>query len=210
VTARFPSSKSPGTAAEEDAIRREKNFTDAALDNLPGVFYVLDDQGRFLRWNKHMETVSGYSSEEISRMTPMDFVAEPDKARVAEELRRVFLTGEATAEVDFVAKDQTRAPYLFTGNLVQLDRKPCLIGMGIDITTRTRAERKFRDLLEAAPDAIVIVDKAGGIVLVNSQTEALFGFKRTELLELRIEMLLPERYRGEHPGNQYLASSPAG
>jgi diguanylate cyclase (GGDEF)-like protein/PAS domain S-box-containing protein len=201
VTTRFTGGKSPDAAAA-DPSRREKSFTDVALDNLPGVFYVLDDQGRFLRWNKHMETVSGYSSEEISRMTPMDFVADPDKARVADELKRVFLTGEATAEVDFVAKDRTRTPYFFTGNLVQLDGKPRLIGMGIDVTSRKRAERKFRDLLEAAPDAIVIVDRTGTIALVNSQTEAMFGYARAELLARRIELLLPERYRAEHPGHR--------
>src|SRR5579884_1312235 len=76
------------------------------------------------------------------------------------------------------------------------------MNVAAEIFRHGAAEETFRDLLESAPDAMVVVDSAGRIVLVNAQTERIFGFRRDELLGKTIEALVPQRFHGAHVGHR--------
>jgi PAS domain S-box-containing protein len=124
----------------EKIIIKEKEFSDSIINALPGIFYLFDSNGKFLRWNKNFETVSGYSSEEISMMTPDQFFEGEEKKYIIERIKKVFENGTSDAEAHFVSKNGTRSPYYFSGSSAVVNEKPCLIGMGIDISERKKAE----------------------------------------------------------------------
>jgi protein-histidine pros-kinase len=85
---------------------------------------------------------------------------------------------------------------------LQMDGSTLVMSAIRDISERKKAEQRFRGLLESAPDAMVIVNADGDIVLVNSQAETLFGYARADMLGHKIERLLPPRFRDRHPAHQ--------
>jgi PAS domain S-box-containing protein len=127
----------------EEAVLREKHFSDTAIDALPGIFYLYDEKGHFLRWNKNFEQVSGYSAAEIALMHPLDFFAGEEKELLQRRIGEVFFEGESSVEASFVGKDGTATPFFFTGKRIVLDQRPCLIGVGIDITERKQADQQI-------------------------------------------------------------------
>ena len=76
------------------------------------------------------------------------------------------------------------------------------LGQVVDRARSLETEGKFRRLLEAAPDAMSVVNREGKIVLVNAQMESLFGYRREDLIGQTMEMLMPQRFQGRHPGNR--------
>jgi PAS domain S-box-containing protein len=140
----------------EANLRREKALAETIIDTLPGIFYLFDQQARFLRWNVNFERVSQYSTAEVAAMSPLEFFEGAGREHVAERIAQVFRDGQATAQADFIAKDGTRAPYFFTGQRVVVDERVCCIGMGIDITERKLAEdalqRRTQELARSNAD----------------------------------------------------------
>ncbi|MBC8011910.1 MAG: PAS domain S-box protein [Burkholderiales bacterium] len=118
----------------------ERRFSETMIESMPGIIYFYDQQGKFLRWNRNLERVTGYTAEEVARMTPLDFFAPVDRPELERRIGEVFERGESSVEAFFRAKDGRMTPYFFTGRSVVSDGRACLVGVGIDITERHRAE----------------------------------------------------------------------
>ena len=125
----------------QNEVIKEKNLSDSIINSLPGIFYLYDDTGRFIRWNKNFETISGYSGAEISTMQPLDFFDVPEKDLLQQKVEEVFRTGKADVEAFFFTKSKNKIPFYFNGWKLQYENQTCLIGVGIDISEKRAAEK---------------------------------------------------------------------
>lgn len=175
--------------AAEATLGREQGVSSRIIDSLPGIFYLFDDTGRYLRWNRTHELVSGYSTAEMKERHPLDFIAPEQHVEVRERIAEVFRSGRATVEADLVAKDGVRTPYFFTGARVDVDGTPCLAGMGVDITERKRAEeavreseRRLRQVLDMNPALIFAKDREGRFTIANRSLAEMYGTTPQDML----------------------------
>lgn len=181
-------------------------FSGAAVNCLPGVFCLIDERGRFLRWNQNFERVTGYTAAEVARMRPFDFVPDEEQSALRSQFAGAFETGELSAEVSLVSKGGGRAPYFFTGRRVLFDGAPCVAGTGVEAAGRRRAqdasregEAGLRRLVESDVVGAFIADSRGNISLANDAFLQLTGYSRKDLREGRISWgaLTPPEYRAQ-------------
>jgi PAS domain S-box-containing protein len=125
-------------------IEKEKDLSNKIIDSLPGIFYLLDcTSSKIIRWNKRVEEITGYSSEEIDNIPYLDFIDESDRKNLSEKLMEVLKNGSSEAEVNIRTKDGRRIAYYFTGWLVILEGNPFIIGNALDISARKKAEQEL-------------------------------------------------------------------
>ncbi|UCH79172.1 MAG: PAS domain S-box protein [Candidatus Coatesbacteria bacterium] len=124
----------------EEALQKEKRFSESLMSSLPGIFYVFDTEGRFRWWNENLEAVTGYTAGEVSRMRATDFFRGRDKEIVTDRIAQAFSEGYATAEAKLHTKDGAAIPYFFSGKRVEIHGKKYLMGMGVDLTELARAQ----------------------------------------------------------------------
>jgi PAS domain S-box-containing protein len=132
----------------QNEIINEKNLSDSVINSLPGVFYLYNRAGNFLRWNKNFETVTKYSAEEVAQMHPLDFFDSDHKKLVAKKIDNTFELGEDNVVADFLLKTKDKITYYFTGKSIEYRGEDCLAGVGIDFTERIRAQEKIRETTE--------------------------------------------------------------
>ncbi|MGD0064801.1 MAG: PAS domain S-box protein [Streptosporangiaceae bacterium] len=156
-------------------------------------------------WNPAAERIYGYTAAEMIGR-PADALIRPESRGEEREIQAAITRGERIGEYrsDRVRKDGTAIRVSVTLSPIA-ERTGTIVGVSTvsrDITGQQRAGTRFRGLIEAAPDAVVCVDVSGRIVLVNAQTERLFGYGREELTGQPVEILVPDAARASHPAHR--------
>ncbi len=173
------------------------------FETAPDAVVISRVDGRILLVNAQAERLFGYDRTELVNQ-PVEILL-PESLREQHVQHRLAYCSAPTTRAmgtgrGLLGRRKDGSEFAVEISLSPLEtRDGILISSSIrDITERRVAESKFENLLEAAPDAMVIVDRQARIVLVNAQTENLFGYSREELLGEAVEVLMPARFRARH------------
>lgn len=181
----------------------ETRFHDL-LESMPDGIVMANPAGYIVVANSQAERLFGYEQGELpGRQVELLLPERFRGSHVGHRSHYFALPRKRSMGVGLelfgLRKNGSEFPVEISLSPLTTEETPLVMSAIRDISDRKRAELKFRGLLESAPDAIVITNNEGSIVLVNSQTEKLFGYARTDMLGEKIEMLLPARFRDKHP-----------
>jgi PAS domain S-box-containing protein len=175
------------------------------VEAAPNAMVMIDAAGRIEMVNTQAERVFGYARSEMLGQSVEMLV--PERFRGGHSaLRATFFAdprsrpmGEGR-DLYGLRKDGSEVPIEIGLNPIETEQGPMVLSAIVDISARKRQEERFRRVVEAAPNAMVMVSAAGRIEMVNTQAERVFGYSRSELLGKKMDMLVPERFRRHHPG----------
>ena len=184
----------------------DKTFTDIALDSLEDAFYVLSlpENGRLVRWNNTFNEVTGYSDEELSKMTVFDFFDEEGKKRQGDFLLLLLKDGHGKLEIDITDKNSNKIPYEFHSTLVKdpvSDEPVAVVGTGRDISKHKEwearlkeSEEKYRQIFEHAIEGIFQTSLDGKIISANPSLARMYGYDSPEQMKEEISDVATQLY----------------
>lgn len=175
----------------EQDLLEERAVSKSIFRALPDILYALDTDGNYIRWNESLNSVTGYSDNEIENLDPIEIFAEEDRDRISRAISRVFETGETiTVEGRIVGEDGNRIPYEFTGTVLKDDTGSVigLTGIGRDVSERKaqaekikQARKQLRQAIDLVPDLIFAKNRKGEYLLANQAVADAYGLTIDEV-----------------------------
>jgi diguanylate cyclase (GGDEF)-like protein/PAS domain S-box-containing protein len=153
--------------AAERRLDEETELIEKLLVSLPGIFYVFDQQGRLLRWNRQFETVLGYRPEEIESLHIADVVVPEHRQRARDAVCHVLESGSGSTEIDMFARDGRVFPVVASGARVELSGVQHLLGVSIDVSDRVETERELHR------SGVELANRNQALELLNDLSERL-------------------------------------
>ena len=175
-----------------DQIERESAFRKELIESLPGVFYMLDIQGRFQMWNRNLEQVLQCTPEELANRSALEFFKGENKVKIENAIQQALELGSASVEALLLSRDGTATPYHFTGRFVMRGETPLVIGLGRDITEQLQADAvlsRYKVVIETAHDGYWLADAQGTLQEANEAYAELSGYSVEELKGMHISQL---------------------
>ena len=182
-----------------------ERFYVAAVESSPHAFIAATPDGTISAWNPGAERLFGYSAEEAIGQN-LFFIVPDDKRDEAQSARDKIRRRERIVDLETVhiGKGGRRVNVLIDASPIFL-RSGELTGLAFiarDVTAEKLAQEMFRLAVEACPSGMLMIDRGGTIVMVNSEIERLFGYERHELINQPVDILVPDRFRQQHAGHR--------
>lgn len=184
----------------EAKLQRDRTYFRSIIENGSDIITVIDRQGRVLFQSSSVERVLGYNQSDLTDRHPFEFFHSEDVPLVLEKIGRALESPGSVQEAHFRIrhKDGTWRIFHSRGTLLAQEPDVRLVVNSRDVTDSKKLEARMSELLNSAPDAMIVTDRHGIIDTINSETERLFGYMRQELIGKPIEQLLPRRLREAH------------
>ncbi|HAS12604.1 MAG TPA: PAS domain-containing sensor histidine kinase, partial [Acidimicrobiaceae bacterium] len=187
--------------------KAEESLHRGLLEAAPDAMVVVDDTGTIHFVNAQTEALFGYERDELVGQAVEILVPEEHRGGHPGHRRGYFTeprTRPMGQDLELTArrKDGSVFPVEISLSSIETERGRLVSAAIRDVSERKAAEARFRGLVDAAPDAMVIVDPHGRIELVNAQADTMFGYDRGELVGRPVEVLVPPRFREQHPSHR--------
>lgn len=191
----------------ENILKKNEMIFRNVIEAAPSGLVMVNRDGKIVLCNAEIESLFGYTKEELVGQKIEILV--PGRFRHGHPgFRQAFFDSPETRQMGQgrdlfgLRKDGQEVPVEIGLNPLETQEGSFVLASVVDITWRKTLEERFRKVIESAPNGLLMVDRQGKIVLCNKEFEALFGYQRSEIIGREMDFLVPERFRGSHPGHR--------